>query len=73
MLLVKSSIFGTILNTRNMQETNLYLKNSYMCRLDQSFASKWKLVNFVIIEFAIKPSRNPMLDPPHDPNRGCDL
>jgi hypothetical protein len=44
MLLVKSNIFGTILNTQNMQETNLYLNNSYMCWLDKSFASKQKLV-----------------------------
>jgi hypothetical protein len=29
-LLVKFNIFGTILSTQNMQETNLYLNNSYM-------------------------------------------
>jgi hypothetical protein len=46
MLLVKSNIFGTILNTQNMQETNIYLNNSYMCRLDKSFASKKKLVKY---------------------------
>jgi hypothetical protein len=41
MLLVKYDIFGTILNTQNMQETNLYLNrpNPYMC-LDKLFASK---------------------------------
>jgi len=27
MLLVKSNIFGTILNTQNMQEKNLFLNN----------------------------------------------
>jgi hypothetical protein len=32
MLLVKSNIFGTILNTQNMQETNRYLTNLYMKR-----------------------------------------
>ena len=29
MLLVKSNIFGTILKTRNMQETNLHLNNLF--------------------------------------------
>jgi hypothetical protein len=31
MLLVTSMILGIILNTKNMKEANLYLKNSYMC------------------------------------------
>jgi hypothetical protein len=43
MLIMKSSIFGTTLNQRNMRETNLYLNNSYTCWLDKSFASKYKL------------------------------
>jgi hypothetical protein len=40
MLLVKSTTLGTVLNTQNMQETNLYLSNLYMCWLDESFACK---------------------------------
>jgi hypothetical protein len=32
MLLVKSNIFGTVLNTQNMQETNRYLNNLYIKR-----------------------------------------
>jgi hypothetical protein len=40
MLLVTANIFGTMLNTQNMQEINLYLNNSYMCWLDSAFASK---------------------------------
>jgi hypothetical protein len=33
MLLVKTTVFGTTLDTQNMQETNLNLNNSYMCWL----------------------------------------
>jgi hypothetical protein len=40
MLLVKSNIFGTILNTLDMQETIIYLNNSHLCWLDRAFASK---------------------------------
>jgi hypothetical protein len=40
MLLVKSNIFGTILNAQDMHETNPYLNNCYMCWLDKSFAFK---------------------------------
>jgi hypothetical protein len=39
MLIVKSNTFGTILNTQNMQETNLHLNNAYVCWLHKSFAS----------------------------------
>ena len=38
--LVKSSIFGTILNTQNVQETYIYLNSSYVCWLDKSLASE---------------------------------
>jgi hypothetical protein len=34
MLVVKYSIFVTVLNTQNMQETNRYLNSWYMCCLD---------------------------------------
>jgi hypothetical protein len=37
MLLVKSHIFGTILNKQNMHEKNLCLNNSYVCWLDETF------------------------------------
>jgi hypothetical protein len=44
MLLVKSNTFGTMLNTQNMQETNLYLNNPYMCWLDKATASNKNLL-----------------------------
>jgi hypothetical protein len=40
-LLVKFNFFATILNTQNMQETDLYLNNPHMCWLDKSFASEY--------------------------------
>lgn len=43
-----------------MQETIFYLSNSYTCWLDKSFASRYKFVNFVIIEFAMTPRCDPM-------------
>jgi hypothetical protein len=42
MLLVKSNIFGKMLNAQNMQETNFHLNYSYMCWLEKSCASKYK-------------------------------
>jgi hypothetical protein len=50
MLPVKSNTFGTILNTQNMQETNIYLNNSDTCRLDNSFAAEQNCI-FSIIQF----------------------
>jgi hypothetical protein len=40
MLLVKSNIFGTMLNTHNMQETNIYLNIVYLCWLHKSSVAK---------------------------------
>jgi hypothetical protein len=57
MLIVKSSIFGTILNQQNIRETNLYLSNSYMCWLDKSFASKYKLDKYWPYEASHKMNR----------------
>jgi hypothetical protein len=37
-----------------MQETNLYLNNSYMCWLDEAFASKYKLFSIILFEFIYK-------------------
>ena len=37
-LLIKSVIFGTVINTQNVQETSIYLNN--LCWLNNSLASK---------------------------------
>jgi hypothetical protein len=62
MLLVKSNIFGTILNTENMRETNV----------NRSVWNRYKFWFFLIMEFSIKPSRDATLDL-RDPDVGRDL
>jgi hypothetical protein len=82
----KSSIFGTILSTQNVEEANFYLNNSYVCWLDRHLLLNkdlwdtehgeryvtWIFIFFIITEFCIKPSRVPTSEPPR-PDLGCDL
>jgi len=55
MLLVKSNIFGTIFNTQNMQETNLYLNNLFtVFKINKHSFSNY-IFSIFLFEFRYKP------------------